>query len=132
MTFWACHNRKAHLLVPDTEKIRGDVLTTMPAWREVPQPVLINCVQVKEMPDREEYIVQFECQRGNFTSFVRKGEVNPEAKQLHAFIIADVQDKGVLLALPQETLTSGPRLLVFEDEKDQLLEFKDWRQNGSQ
>ena len=108
-------------------------MLTMPTWRTAPQPVLINCLKAHEMPNQEEYIVQFECQRGHFTSFVPKEHVDPEALKLHAFIIADVQDKGVLVALPEETLTSGPRLLVFEDEIGEVLEFKDWRaQNGSQ
>lgn len=106
-------------------------MLTLPAWREVPEPVLINCSQVKVMPDGEEYIVQFECQRGNFTSFVPKQYVDAENRKLHALIIADVQDKGVLLALPEETLTSGRRLLVFEDEKDQVLDFNGGGKSGT-
>ena len=106
-------------------------MLTLPAWREVPEPVLINCSQVKVMPDEEEYIVQFECQRGNFTSFVPKQYVDAENRKLHALIIADVQDKGVLLALPEETLTSGRRLLVFEDEKYQVLDFNGGGKNGT-
>ena len=104
----------------------------MPVWREAPEPVLINCLQVREMPDKEEYIVQFECRRGNFTSFVPKQYVDAENLKLHALIIADVQDKGVLLALPEETLTSGPRLLVFEEEKNQVLDFNGRGKNGTQ
>ena len=101
----------------------------MPTWRMVPEPVLINCLKVHELPNSKEYIVQFKSQRGNFTSFVPKQHVDPVRKGLHALIIADVRDKGYLVGLPVETLTSGPRLLVFESEKDDVLTFRDWAAN---
>ena len=106
-------------------------MLNVPAWRKDPEPVFINCAQVQPMPDEDEYIVQFECRRGNFTSFVPKKYVDVEGKKLHALIIADVEGKGVLLALPEETLTSGQRLLVFEDEKDQVLDFSGGGKNGT-
>ena len=98
----------------------------MPDWRMDPEPVLVNCLKVHEMPNRREYIVQFESQRGNFTAFVPKHNVDAGRMGLHALIIADIRDKGYLLDLPVETLTSGPRLLVFENEKDEVLTFHDW------
>ena len=98
----------------------------MPDWRMDPKPVLVNCLKVHEMPNQREYIVQFESQRGNFTAFVPKHNVDAERMGLHALIIADIRDKGYLLDLPVETLTSGPRLLVFENEKDKVLTFHDW------
>ena len=97
----------------------------IPEWRQDPEPVLINCLKVHPWPQFGEYIVQFETQRGHFTSFVPMQHVNPEGKFLHAFIIADVED-GLLVALPAETVTSGPRIQVSNAEKDSVLTFRDW------
>jgi hypothetical protein len=98
-----------------------------PNWRVNPEPVLINCTNIQEFDNpHNEIIVQFETSKGHFTSFVQKIHVMEQAKKLHAFIIADVQD-GFLIGLPAETLTSGPRLLVNNQEKDAVLTFKNWR-----
>ena len=104
----------------------------IPRWRVEPEPVLVNCQNVKTLPQSSECIVQFQTKGGHFTSFVPSRHVNPADKQLHAFIIADV-DQGVLVDIPAETLTSSSRILVLDSEKDSLLSFHDWvAANGSQ
>lgn len=104
-------------------------LFTMPQWRKKAELVLINCQQVVEMTNKREYIVQFETKRGNFTSFVEKQHVDPVNKRLHAYIYADVEGKGVLVRLPTETLNSGPQILVYESEKDDVLTYHDWSED---
>ncbi len=100
-------------------------MVKIPEWRQDPEPVLVNCLKVHEWPQFGEYIVQFENHEGHFTSFVPKQHVIPDGKFLHAFIIADVEN-GVLVDIPAETLTSGPRIQVTNAEKDTVLTFRNW------
>ena len=93
-------------------------------WRTEPEHVLLNCSEVRYMPDRDEFVVQFRTKNGNYTSFVPKQYVDADNRQMHAYIVADV-DGGVLVLIPAETLTSGPRLLVKESERDELLTASD-------
>ena len=72
------------------------------------------------MPGRDEFIVQFKTNRGHHTSFVPKQYVDADNRRMQAFIVADV-DEGVLVLIPAETLTSGPRLVVEESERNELL-----------
>ena len=104
-----------------------------PEWRKKPQPVFVNLLKAVDFPaGDDEYIVQFQNHEGHFTSFVPKKYVIPEEKYLYAAIIADV-DGGVLVDIPNETLTSGPRLLVLDSEVEEVLTLKDWTvKNGSQ
>jgi hypothetical protein len=103
----------------------------IPEWRLNPEPVLLNCLKVKDLPDQDECIVQFQTRDGHFTSFVPKQHVYPDEKRLKAVIIADV-DGGILVDIPAETLTSGPRLLILDGEKESVLTFKNWMvQNGT-
>ena len=97
----------------------------IPQWRMKPEPVLLNCLGIYDGNGGSELVVQFETQRGHFTAFVRPEQVEREENGLHAFIIADV-DEGYLVEMPSETFTSGSRILVFTDEKDRVLKFRDW------
>ena len=89
-------------------------------WRADPEPVLLNCLEVREMPGRDEFVVQFQTEKGHYTSFVPKQFVDADNRRMEAFIVADV-DEGVLVLIPAETLTSGPRLVVAESERNELL-----------
>lgn len=77
------------------------------------------------MPGRDEFVVQFETKNGHYTSFVPKEHVDADNRRMHAYIVADVDD-GVLVLIPAETLTSGPRLLVEESERNELLTASNW------
>ena len=94
-------------------------------WRTNPEPVLLNCSEVREIPGGDEFVVQFATRNGHYTSFVPKQHVDAINRRLHAYIVADVDD-GVLVLIPAETLTSGPRLLVEESEKNMLLTASNW------
>ncbi|MCY4415318.1 MAG: hypothetical protein OXE87_03280 [Chloroflexi bacterium] len=94
-------------------------------WRTNPEHVLLNCSEVREMPGGDEFVVQFTTKNGHYTSFVPKQHVDAINRRLHACIVADVDD-GVLILIPAETLTSGPRLLVEESERKELLTVGDW------
>lgn len=94
-------------------------------WRTEPEPVSLNCSEVREMPGRDEFVVQFRTKNGNYTSFVPKQYVDAHNRRMYAYIVADV-DNGVLVLIPAETLTSGPRLLVEESERNELLTAGNW------
>ena len=94
-------------------------------WRTNPEPVLLNCSEVRQIPNRDEFVVQFETKSGHYTSFVPKQYVDADKCGLHAYIVADV-DSGVLVLMPAETLTSGPRLVVEESERNKLLTASNW------
>ena len=94
-------------------------------WRTEPEHVLLNCSEVRDMPGRDEFVVQFRTKNGNYTSFVPKQYVDADNRRMHAYIVADV-DEGVLVLIPAETLTSGPRLVVEESEKNELLTAGNW------
>ena len=93
-------------------------------WRVDPEPVLLNCSEVRELGE-DEFVVQFKTKNGNHISFVPKEHVDAENFQMHAFIVADV-DEGVYVLIPAETLISGPRILVEESEREDLLTFRNW------
>ncbi len=104
----------------------------IPYWRLNPEQVFLNCLAVVKAPNEREYVVQFETSNGKFTAFVPNQYVNVEGKYISAAIIADV-DGGVLVDIPVETMTSGPRFLIKDSEKDKLLNFQAaGRGNGSQ
>ncbi len=98
-------------------------------WRTNPEPVLLNCSEIREMPSRDEFVVQFETKNGHYTCFVPKQHVDADNRRLHAYIVADVNE-GVLVLIPAETLTSGPRLFVEESERDQVLTESNWVTNN--
>ena len=97
-------------------------------WRTVPESVSLKCSEVREMPSRDEFVVQFQTKNGNYTTFVPKQHVDARNCRMHAYIVADVDD-GVLVLIPAETLTSGPRLLVEESERNELLTAGNWVTN---
>ena len=103
----------------------------IPKWRMEPQQVWVNCQNIKESDLPEELIVQFKSNGEHFTSFVPKRFVNSAERRLQAIIIADVEE-GLLVDIPAETLTSGPRILVTDSEKEQVLTFQHWvHKNGT-
>ena len=89
-------------------------------WRAEPEHVLLHCSEVRDMPGRDEFVVQFRTKNGNYTCFVPKQYVDAHNFRMQAYIVADVKG-GVLVLIPAETLTSGPRLLVEESERNELL-----------
>lgn len=94
-------------------------------WRTEPEPVFLHCSKVLQMPGRDEFVVQFKTKNGHYTSFVPKQHVDADNLRLQACIVADV-DEGVIVLIPAETLTSGPRLLVEEDERNDVLTVGNW------
>ena len=93
----------------------------VPQWRDEPEPVWINCGDVRSLRD-EEFLVSFNANGKDFISFVPSRFIDPDKRLLQAVIIADV-DEGLLVDIPVETLTSGPRILVLDSEKDSVLTF---------
>lgn len=96
-----------------------------PKWRVQPEPVLVNCIDVQEWPSGNDFVVQFQTLAGQFTAFVQKRFVKVEEKALLAAIIADI-DGGVLVDIPTETINSGPRLVIRDEERDKVLIFDNW------
>ena len=103
----------------------------IPQWRLPPQQVWLKCQDVRAFGSGEELLVQFAANGEDHVSFVPKQFVNFSQFLLQALVIADVEG-GLLVDIPVETLTSGPRILVTEAEKDSVLSFSGWDSvNGS-
>lgn len=86
----------------------------IPRWRAEVKPVWIYCKTIRPLPDGKETIVQFDLEGKEYTSFVQNRFVNHDNSGLGACIIADVSD-GVLVDIPSDTFTTGPRLLVKDE-----------------
>ena len=99
----------------------------VPQWRIQPEQVWVRCLNIKDLGRDEEFVVQFAANGKEYVSFVPKRFVNEADRLLQALIIADV-DGGLLVDIPVETLTSGPRILVAEGERDSVLTFSGWAQ----
>ena len=68
----------------------------------------------------KEYIVHFETNGYWHTAFVPEEFVDVDNCRLAAIVIADYGD-DVLVDIPVETLTTGPRLRVTASEKENIL-----------
>ena len=86
----------------------------IPRWRAEPELVWIPCKTVRQLPDLKEFVVQFDLDGQEYTSFVPARFVNEGNSGLGACIIADVNE-GVLVDIPADTFTSGRRLLVRDE-----------------
>ena len=64
--------------------------------------------------------MQFETNGQEYISFVPARFVNEDNRGLGACIIADVSG-GVLVDIPADTLSSGPRVMVRDSERDAVL-----------
>lgn len=85
----------------------------IPRWRAEQKPVWIPCKTVRQL-DPNEFIVQFDLDGKEYTSFVPARFVNEENSGLGACIVADVNE-GVLVDIPAETFTCGRRLLIRDE-----------------
>ena len=97
----------------------------IPKWRAEPQEVWVNCERIKELDQGGESIVHFVVNGEKYVSFVPVEFVNLADFRLQALVIADVEG-DLLVDIPVETLTSGPRILVKAGEKDSVLTFSEW------
>ena len=88
---------------------------TIPRWRQVQQPVWIACTEIRELPELEEYVVQFMANGKQYTAFVPTEYIDFRRRALSGQIIADI-DEGVLVDIPTETMNSGPRIIVTDSE----------------
>ena len=86
----------------------------IPRWRAEQKPVWIPCKTVRLMPDGKEFIVQFDLDGQEYTTFAPPRFVNEENSGLGACIVADVNE-GVLVDIPAETFTCGRRLLIRDE-----------------
>lgn len=102
-----------------------------PQWRIEPEQVWLKCQGIRDLGRKEEFVVQFAANGEEYISFVPKRFVREDGYLLQALVIADV-DGGLLVDIPAETLTSGPRILVPDAEKESVLTFSNWESlNGS-
>ena len=85
----------------------------IPRWRAEQKLVWIPCKTVRQL-DPNEFIVQFDLDGKEYTSFVPARFVNEENSGLGACIVADVNE-GVLVDIPAETFTCGRRLLIRDE-----------------
>ena len=90
----------------------------------------MKCEDVRELNEGEA-VVSFTANAEQYVSFVPKRFLDMTRRRLQALVIADVEG-GLLVDIPVETLTSGPRLFVPESEQEAVLVFSGWdTKNGS-
>ena len=95
----------------------------IPVWREQPEPVWVHCqgiVDVKPLKDFGELIVRFKVNGEEYTAIVLERFVNRDNSGLQGLIVAEYNG-DLLVDLPTDTFTSGPRILVPAEEKDKVL-----------
>ena len=92
----------------------------IPQWRDGQQPVWISCQNMRELPGLDEHVVEFRANGQTYVAFVPTRFINTSINGLAGQIIADV-DEGLLIDIPTETLTSGARIIVTNDEMSQVL-----------
>ena len=92
----------------------------IPQWRIEQQPVWIACQDMRELPELDEYVVEFRANGQTYIAFVPTQFINTSISGLAGQIIADVSE-GLLVDIPTETLSSGARIIVKSDEKDQVI-----------
>ncbi len=95
-------------------------MLNIPQWRTEQHPVWIACQDMRELPGLDEYVVEFRANGQTYIAFVPTRFINTSINGLAGQIIADV-DEGLLIDIPTETLTSGARIIVANDEIDQVL-----------
>ena len=93
-----------------------------PVSKDEPEPVWIALQEIRKSDRPEEYLVQFKVHGEQFVSFVPRKYVNFEKKQMFGVVFAEYEG-NLLVELPAETLTSGPRMRVPEDEIESLLTY---------
>ena len=102
----------------------------IPQWRMDPQQVWLKCEDMTELNEGEA-VVHFMANEEQYVSFVPKRFLDRSGYRLQALVIADVEG-GLLVDIPVETLTSGPRIFVPAQEKESVLDFAGWgARNGS-
>ena len=98
-------------------------------WREVPTDVWLKCFKISGKEQQPFYkalgelIVHFQANSKDYTSFVPERFVDLENRLLAAVIIADYGD-DLIVDIPAETLTTGPRIRVTAREKDDILVYR--------
>ncbi len=95
-------------------------MVKVPTWRFEPEPVWISCERIEEIPQSKALMVQFQVNGEHYITFVPERFLKRSDKLMQACIIGDC-DSGLLVDIPAETFTSGPRILVPESERETVL-----------
>ena len=102
----------------------------IPEWRIDPEQVWLRCKDMTDLNEGE-VVVHFMTNKEQYVSFVPKRFLDRSKLMLQALVIADVEG-GLLVDIPTETLTSGPRIFVPKWEQEAVLVFSRWdTRNGS-
>ena len=108
----------------------ASVMPRIPQWRIDPDRVWLKCEDMRDL-NKDEAMVQFVANGERYLSFVPQWFLDKPRLMLQALVIADVEG-GLLVDIPVETLTSGPRIFVPTGEKEAVLDFAGWgSRNGS-
>lgn len=94
----------------------------LPELKDEPEPVWIALQEVKELSYPEECLVQFKVHGEQFVSFVPRKYVDLEKKLMYGVVFAEYEG-NLLVDIPAETLTSGPRIRVPKDEIESFLTY---------
>ena len=94
----------------------------MPDFKLDPESVWIALQEVRDISRPEEYLVQFKVRGEQFVAFVPRKYVDFEKKRMFGVVYAEFEG-DLLVEMPAETLTSGPRMRVPRDEIESLLTY---------
>ena len=94
----------------------------VPEWRDEPEQVWIICQEMRDLPQLDEFLVLFKVNGEQFTSFVPKRFVDHDKMAIRGAIIAEFNG-DLLIDIPAETLTSGPRILVPISQVESVLTY---------
>ncbi len=94
-----------------------------PVWRTDPESVWIHCKPIdwdaQPYQALGELVVHFSLGGKMYTTFAPRELIDVQRNLMQAAIIADCDD-DLLVQIPAETLTSGPRFLVSEVEESMV------------
>ena len=94
----------------------------MPDFKLDPESVWIALQEVRESPRPQEYLVQFKVHGEQFVAFIPRKYVDFEKKRMFGVVYAEFEG-DLLVEMPAETLTSGPRMRVPKNEVESLLTY---------
>ena len=95
----------------------------MPDFKlDEPESVWIALQEVRDISRPEEYLVQSKVHGEQFVAFVPRKYVDFEKKRMFGVVYAEFEG-DLLVDIPAETLTSGPRIRVPRSQIENVLTY---------
>lgn len=94
-----------------------------PEWIAPPREIRIRCEKITKIGNSEELMIYIKINGEDFTAFIPPTMdfiINTVEKTIKAFLVAKF-DEDLLVDLPVETLTSGPRIRIPKAHIDEVV-----------